>query len=791
MTFRSRRAGTGVRHIAAIGAASMVTLAAGGAEATELSLQQALAALEREGLTLYYSSALVESDMRVARLPTEGSLQERLDALLAPFGFEATPGPGDSQLIVRAPGAERPVERRNESRNEAAADSTLEPALEEVLVTASRYQLDRAVSTSAVMLTQGDIEYAPDIAEDALRSTSRLPGYATNGFSARYNVRGGEAGETLIRFDGLRLYEPYHLQQFQSVFSTIDPRIVTTMRIYTGVFPAMYGDRLSSVVDIESLPAPDDRYYEVALSFFNASALSAGRFDSGRGEWAASFRRSNLDLLYSAFSAHHERPRYSDAYAKLAYEIGPRLHVTGSALYFEDDISLSDDVDLEEQAFSDDQDRYVWLRFDYTPGDRLSGSTAISDTDIATHRSGFTAKEGISTGSLDDRRHFDIETLQSDWTWDAAGGLALRFGGMLSRMDGRYAWLDAVEFDLLFDAPGAPAAAERSRSIDVGLQGEQYAVYGSVLYRPAPRIALDFGLRWDGQRLGPWTDDTVDPRVAVSYRLGDATLLKLGWGRFHQFQSVTELQIEDGAEILYPPQRAEQTVIAIEHDFAGGPHLRVEAYDKTMRGLRPRYENLLTPLTLLPELKPDRVEITPTSARAKGLELLLNGQPSENISWWLAYSRADVEDRFAEQSVVRSWDQLHAISAGFQWDTPAWNLALGLIRHSGWPTTPIAGLDTGQDPPVVFVGPRNSERNRAYASLDLRLTRKFAMPSGSLTAFVEINNLLARENPCCAEYEVEENEAGDLYLDLSPLDYLPLVPSIGFVWTLGTSAAVE
>jgi len=55
----------------------------------------------------------------------------------------------------------------------------------------------------------------------------RLPGEASNSLSAHTNVRGGAVDETLIRFDQLRLYDPYHLASFQGVFSAVDPEIVS------------------------------------------------------------------------------------------------------------------------------------------------------------------------------------------------------------------------------------------------------------------------------------------------------------------------------------------------------------------------------------------------------------------------------------------------------------------------------------------------------------------------------------------------------------------------------------
>jgi hypothetical protein len=774
----------------ALGSVYLVLGTAWAAEPDErLSLQEALQTLERDGLTIFYSSSLVRPELRVAEGPDDGDPRDRLDALLEPFGLAARPGPRGSVLIVRAPPGDDPVDPVDDGLSPARTVPSMTAGVEEIVVMASRYRLDRAAGTSPAVLTHSDIEHSPDIGDDALRPIARLPGNATNGFSARSHVRGGEAGEAMIRFDGLRLYEAYHLQHFQGVFSAVDPRIVQSMTVYTGVFPAVYGDRLSSVVDIASLSPPDDRYYEAALSFFNTSVLSAGTFADRRGEWVTSFRRSNLDLLYSAFSAHEQGPRYVDAYAKLSYEIGDRFRVTGNFLAFNDDISLADDVDLEEQAFSNDRNRYAWLRVDHGATPRLTGATLLAHTRLGTDRFGETAKEGISSGTLDDRRSFDIDSLQSEWTWDAGERVAMTFGGTVARTNGRYDYRDDARFDVLFDAAGTAETAVRSRSIETRPEGEHLSVYASVVHRPVPRLTIDLGLRREAQRLDSRERRAVDPRAAASVQITDATVLKLAWGRFHQFQNVTELEIEDPLGEFHAPQRAEQTVIALEHVFPTGLGMRVEAYDKRIRALRPRYENLLTSLTLLPELKADRIEIAPDSARSAGVELSLSGQPSDAVRWRVAYSRARVEDRFADRRVARSWDQRHAISAGIDWDTPTWNLAVGLLHRSGWPRTSVLGFRAESDPPRVVTGPRNGARSGAYQSLDLRLSRKFQLATGSLTAFLEISNAFDKGNTCCVEYEAEENQAGELGLEISDIDYAPRLPSIGFVFTFGRSRA--
>jgi len=180
------------------------------------------------------------------------------------------------------------------------------------------------------------------------------------------------------------------------------------------------------------------------------------------------------------------------------------------------------------------------------------------------------------------------------------------------------------------------------------------------------------------------------------------------------------------------------------------------------------------------ELKPDRIRIAPDEADARGVEVLLSQQLAYPITWWLGYSWAEVVDEFADVEIYRSWDQTHALSAGLNWDTDRWNVGLGLIARSGWPTTSATLVDSGEVP-IAIADDRNALRLGSYHSADLRVTRKFDFERSSLAVFLEITNLLGRQNPCCIEYEILDDEEGG-GLELKTLDYLPRLPSLGFVW---------
>jgi hypothetical protein len=110
------------------------------------------------------------------------------------------------------------------------------PPLEELTVTASRYDLRNELQPSTSYFSQEQIENLAELGDDALRVAHRLPGIATNEFSSRSHVRGGAADEMAVVLDGMKLFEPFHLRDYQSVFSTIDQRIVAGIEVYSGGF---------------------------------------------------------------------------------------------------------------------------------------------------------------------------------------------------------------------------------------------------------------------------------------------------------------------------------------------------------------------------------------------------------------------------------------------------------------------------------------------------------------------------------------------------------------------------
>jgi hypothetical protein len=740
-----------------------------------LTLVQALQQLRQQGLNVLYSSDLVQPWMQVRDEPEANDPRKVLEELIAPHGLAVTEAPNGALLLTRAAPATAAT------RIPAAADPQLPVNdLEEIIVSASAYRFvhDDALATATLSAT--DLQLSPHLGDDPLRAVARLPGVAANEFSARANIRGGEAAETLVRFGGLNLSNPFHLKDFQNVFSTIAPGLVREMRIYSGGFPVTFGDRMSGVIDIDPL-APAEPYGEVSLSFFNATALLTGRSTDGRSDWLLSARRGNLDLIVEALNSNIGRPAYGDIYARADRRLTDSIALSANLLASEDSLVLFDS-DHEEAARAEYRDRYYWLRVDYEPDYALSGSVLLARSALDSVRRGDADQDGVASGMLDDQRDFTIDSLQTDWLWRIQDEMLLQFGGELRDMRGRYDYHDEADFDLLFDVPGASADTTRTRNIGVRPKGNHYALYANARVGRPQALVADLGLRWDRDTLAPDSSDQISPRISMLHAFGDRLQVRATWGRFFQAQSIDELQVSDGVTQFFSPQYARHLIGSVEYRHRTGVDARLEVYHKDYRRIRPRFENLLNTFVLLPELKPDRIRIAPRHARARGFELTVRRATAQPLGWWLSYSRSSVEDEFADGDVARSWDQRNSFSGGATWRGASWELSVAGTYHSGWPTTAVALTQT-EPIPIVSAGPRNARRVQDYRSVDMRVARRFRLAGASeLTVFVEAGNILNRDNDCCVKYELESEETPELTLDTSTLRYLPITPSLGFIW---------
>ena len=737
--------------------------------------------LQNSGLTLIYNDKVVPPSLLVVVEPVADHGIALLTEILAPHGLLPQAVGPDAWSIVAAatPG-------RTPEQSPPVALQARPSLLEEVIVTTSQYVLARDDVGSRTSLSHDELRSLPALADEPLRAVHRLPGAASNGLSGLAHIRGGAEEETQIVLDGLVLTEPFHLRNFFSPVSLLDAAIIASLDVYAGGFPAQFGNSMSAVIDANSVAPDPDGSYELGLSLFHASGLAGGEFAGQHGRWLVSARRSNLSEVISLTNSDFGEPDYQDAFSKVEFDFSDATSGALHVLASRDRIALSASAETEVANVADHK-ASVWGTLDHRWSHNVSGHALLSFAESESDRTGSVNQPGEQIGSVDDQRDYRETNFRLELRVDDED-LRTRVGFEAGRLNATYQYASEVAFSTGGTLPPPPATVIIRNSM-LSPNGYKYAAFGSSRWRITERVTGEAGLRWDRQTYADVTGDTqLSPRINLLYDLSPDTQLRASWGRFYQAQGINELQVEDGVETFSPPQRAEHSIVSVEHLFPAGPKLRVEAYRKDYGALRPRFENLFDPVVLLPELRNDRVRVAPTTGTVHGLEMLLNRRDAGPWGWWLSYTWSRAEEEIDGAEVPRSWDQRHSINAGASWVGGPWDVTLAGTWHTGWPTTPVllGPPADGSGEPSLVIGPRNAQQFGNFTSVDLRVGYSFALGPGRLLTFIEFTNLLGLKNPCCADYALGQSANGDFAVRQN-LDYWPrFVPNLGVLWKFGS-----
>lgn len=665
--------------------------------------------------------------------------------------------------------------------------TVLDVPVREIVVTASASLL-RDAPAAAVALDRRQITELPHFGDDLYRAVAVLPGVSAGDFSARFAVRGGLYDETLVRLDGQELMEPFHLKDFQGIFSILDPEMIGGVELTPGAFTAEYGDRMTGVLDMVTR-APDTTRFGLGISLTTAWANAAGVFAEGRGSWLASARRGYLDFILKAVGDDDDDvpdPKYWDAFGKLTFAPS---HSTSFSLAFlvAGDTLLWEEEDEDELAEIESgyDSSYAWLAYQGVFGARSFVNAALYVGELTVARDFFVFDEFDEQFLLDDVRNDRFYGLRMEWQHDLGSSNYLRWGLDARNYEVRYDYdLDALIDDPIDDPRFSPGV--RVEDFHEPFDGRQYALFVTDRMRFGKRFTAEVGVRWDGQTL--LDDDQVSPRVNLLYNVASSGVLRLGWGHFYQSQRPYELQVQFGQTRFLPPQLAEQINLGYETELASKLSLKVDAYLRTVNDPHPRWETIFDPWHPVPEVAVDLAEIVPESVNAHGIEVFLANRNGGEFDWWASYAYTSIEDEIDGVDTPRFLNQPHALTASATWRPgPKWSLTGVFHYHTGWAATSVSARPV-ERPDGIWVldydvGPFYQETWDDYYRFDLRASRTTKIGHrGRLTFFIDIQNLTNRGNVrgiAIADPEFEYTEAEGWVATFPEEDWLPIIPSFG------------
>ena len=195
-------------------------------------------------------------------------------------------------LPVRADSALRPLEVRLAKAVVRLSGVRATAATEENPTVVA---IGRDISVQSISTAQ--VEAMPSVGEsDVFRALQMLPSVAGAGNGgASLSVRGGKPDQNLVLLDGINVY---YVDHFFGLFSAFNTDALKDIQLYAGGYPARYGGRVSSVIDLTG-KAGDERQFRASGGASLLSARGVVEVPLGRGSLLLSGRRSYTDVIKS------------------------------------------------------------------------------------------------------------------------------------------------------------------------------------------------------------------------------------------------------------------------------------------------------------------------------------------------------------------------------------------------------------------------------------------------------------------------------------------------------------
>jgi len=736
-----------------------------------MSLADLLRSLAASGYDILYSSDLVPADLMVPESLHETDPLVRAREALAAYHLTLR-GDGQKRYVVTRSAHVEPAPR---------AANTADDHLDEVAVFASRYVFEDQASTVQSSFGHDDLEQVPGAQGDVMRAIRTVPGLANN-LSSRPYVRGAFLEDVLVRFDGIPMVDPFHFKNFQNLVSAFDPATVERMDVYTGGFPVKFGTRSAATFDIAPREVDSGYEHRVGANLLSYDASTAGRFDSWPVEWLATTRHSTQKIVLQPTRGDIGEPSYSDTLGRLRWQINPSLALIAGWLLLDDAVASSADDPGAEQAVAHDRDMYGWLAAEWSPGGSVHSRSSLAVASSERTLVGALNLPGAATGTLDERREISTVDLRTDWTYVQTGSLMWDFGAetTFETTDLSFARTESLN-------PVLAAGLDRPADVTLGdARSPRSVVLGTYasLRHHWRRFEIEAGLRGDFQDYrGLATHSQLSPRINVRFDPTPDWHLYGSGGHFRQAQRVDEWRSENNQTAPDPATQVVELIGGVAHDVSSATHWRVEVYYNRWLSVHPYLDNELNRLSLIPELGPDRVLITPRGGDSAGVELSL--RQSIGTDWVAAgsYVFSRSTDDLGNQDVLRSWDQTHAFNAQITWKRGLSSASFVVGWHSGWPKTPMTYLPASDGVPAhLEIGSRNSARWGSYFSADVRLARTVPLKWGDVLLWADATNVTNRDNECCSSYG-QVDSAGGLRPPATA-SWFPRVLNVGFEWRL-------
>ncbi len=435
-----------------------------------------------------------------------------------------------------------------------------EQLLEEVEVEVAR-PLQRITETqmSTEELDMETVREVPALLGEAdpIRVLQLRPGIQSGGEGQTgLFVRGGSNDQNLVLLDGAQIYNPNHLFGFFSVFNA---DAVSELTLYKGGFPARYGGRLSSVLEVESLRPESD-----TLAVTGGVGLIASRLTvqapivKDKVNFIIGGRRTYADLITEAINRSNADQEDFDPIPRyFFYDLNSTITWSIDSA---NTLSLTGYLGRDRFRFIDGEFDFTlkWgnaassLRWDREINPRLKSQTSLIFSDysyeIVNQFDQFSFELGSQITDIGGKH---------EYTYELSDKHTLNFGGQYTYHTFKVGRIQGGSEDDLIDFGS-----------DTRLFGHEFAVFFGDKIQLTDRLTIEPGLRWGGFLQNETFYSFPEPRLASRYLLTDRTTLKASYARMFQYSHlVTNSGSSLPTDVWYPstagvqPQRSDQVAL--------------------------------------------------------------------------------------------------------------------------------------------------------------------------------------------------------------------------------------
>jgi len=204
--------------------------------------------------------------------------------------------------------------------------------LDDIIIRSDRKRISEESRMSSIELSNGQLENEPGFLgeKDIMNSLESLPGVAkASSIQSGVIVRGGASDQNLVLLDGVPLYNTSHVGGLYSIFNN---DVVKNVNLSKGAFPARYGGRLSSIVDIRLKDGDLEKIHgNLSLNLIASKFALEGPISKGKTSFVISGRRSYIDLLTKEFFEENDGDRlfynFHDVNTKLQHIINKKHRI--------------------------------------------------------------------------------------------------------------------------------------------------------------------------------------------------------------------------------------------------------------------------------------------------------------------------------------------------------------------------------------------------------------------------------------------------------------------------------